>query len=206
MAAGLTSDLDDNETNSLEKMHIAFSENHKEWNDRIEICYLSVPALQKIKTYLGISANISPGEPFRVTKVEKHWLIDIYTIREHGVVVYGPDPKIFIEPISKDEFIEVMKDYIKSWDSRLDDLGKNQRAQAYAILSMCRAFYAIKLGEQASKKHAALWTQTELPEWHDLIDKALMWREIAKEEDVTDEINYSKTIDFVNFMRNKLLS
>lgn len=50
LVAALSSDIDEREFEALQKMHIAFAHAHKEWDDRIEVCYISVAALNSVRS------------------------------------------------------------------------------------------------------------------------------------------------------------
>src|SRR3989441_11209955 len=164
LVAALSSDIDDREFEELQKMHAAFAEQHKDWDDRIEVCYISVAALNAVRSRTSKIANISPGEPFHRRESSIEWLTDWYIVREKGITLFGPSPKTIIEPISKDEFIRSVKANAKAWRVWINDM-HNRKSQAYAILTLCRALYAYKNGEQVSKKQAALWAEQEFPEW-----------------------------------------
>ncbi len=42
-------------------------------------------------------------------------------------------------------------------------------AQAYAVLTLCRALHSVETGDQVSKRTAATWAAQALPTWTDLI-------------------------------------
>lgn len=198
LVAALASDLDDKEFEALQKMHVDFAHQHKEWNDRIEVCYISLAALHTVKTRTSQVANISPGEPFHKRETILEWLADWYIVREKSITLYGPEPKTIIEPISKDEFIEAIRTHTKAWDEWIHDM-YSRKSQAYAILTMCRALYTLKYGEQVSKKQAALWAEKEFPEWASLIEHALLWREAWRDENVDHDATFPDTLRFVRF-------
>jgi hypothetical protein len=64
---------------------------------------------------------------------------------------------------------------MRRFPSRVRD-GDSLPAQAYAILTMCRGWYTLCVGDQPSKVVAAAWAQREFPEWAPLIRSALAWR------------------------------
>lgn len=97
-------------------------------------------------------------------------------VRQQGITLHGPEPETIIEPISRQEFVQCVIDHAREWPEWVQYM-RSHKQQAYASLSMCRAFYAAKYGEQMSKKQAALWAAQDLPEWSELINKALRWRE-----------------------------
>jgi Domain of unknown function (DUF4111) len=111
---------------------------------------------------------------------------------------FGPSPKILIEPISKDEFIGAVRANAKAWYEWIHDM-HTRKSQAYAILTMCRALYTLKYGEQVSKKQAALWAEKEFPEWASPIQNVLLWREARQDEDVDHDATFPDTLRFVRF-------
>ena len=203
LLAALSSGIDEKEFEALEKMHHAMANEHREWDDRVEVTYISVNALKSVKSHTSQIVNISPGEPFHRVEAEKEWLMKWYLYREKSKTLFGPSPKTLIEPISKEEFIESVKDHARSWGEWVEGM-KNRYAQSYAILAMCRALYSYKTGDQVSKKKAAEWAQKEIPEWSGLIQNAIIWKEAGKDTQA-DEINFPKTVQFVNYVRSLIL-
>jgi hypothetical protein len=198
LVAALSSDIDDKEFGALQKMHDDFAKKFMEWDGRIEVCYISVAALHAVRSSTSQIANISPGEPFHRRESSREWLTDWYVVREKGIPLFGPSPKSIIEPISKDEFIQSVKANAKEWREWIHDM-QNRKSQAYAILTMCRALYTFKHGEQVSKKQAAIWTEQEFPEWSSLIQNALLWREDWRNEQVDHAETFPETLRFIHF-------
>jgi predicted nucleotidyltransferase len=204
LVAALSSDIDDREFEALQGMHTALAEQHREWDDRIEVCYISVAALSEVRSRTGQIANISPGEPFRRRESSKEWLSDWYLVRERGMTLFGPSPQTIIEPISKDEFMQAIHANAKAWRIWIRDM-HGRKSQAYAILTMCRALYTSTYGEQVSKKQAALWAEKELPEWSSLIQGALTWREAWRDECVDHDATLLETTRFVHFVIDQIV-
>lgn len=203
LVAALSSNMNDTEFEALEKMHDKFAQDHEEWEDRIEVCYITTDALASVKSKTSIIANISPGEPFHRRESNIEWIMNWYVLRDKSITLFGTPAKIFVEPISKDEFVQAIKAHIKSWKKYVDDMHK-RKGQAYAILTMCRALYAIKNGEQVSKKQAAQWAMKELPEWSGLIQNAIEWRETKDESQVNHEATFPETKKFVLFVIDQI--
>jgi predicted nucleotidyltransferase len=199
LLAVLSSDLDEKEFASLQKMHQSFAHEHKEWDGRIEIAYLSEGALKTFKTQRSQIAIISPGEPFHKKDAGKDWLMNWYIVQEKGVALFGPPPTLIIPPISKEEFTQAVKEHVAAWKEWISDI-RARPSQAYAILTMCRALYTLKKGETVSKKQAAAWAENELPEWSSLIQHALSWREAWRDEHVDHDATLSETRQFVHFV------
>src|SRR2546429_48101 len=103
LVAALCSDIDERDFASLQNMHTTFAHTHKEWENRIEVCYISVANLQTARTRTSKVVNISPGEPLNRRDAAKHWLLHWYIVREKGVALFGPPAETIIEPISTAE-------------------------------------------------------------------------------------------------------
>lgn len=206
LLAATSSDIDEQEFAALHVMHDDFADKHKQWDGRIEVAYFSVDGLKTFKSRRSNLAIISPGEPFHMKDAGHDWLMNWYTVREKGIALFGPSPKTLIEPISKEEYVHAIQDYMKLLQERIEQRGQLhfRPSQAYTILSMCRGLYAVKYGEQVSKKHAALWAEKELPEWSRLIQDALKWRESWRDENVDHDATLQETRRFVYFVMDQI--
>ena len=203
LAATLT-DIDEQEFDALLTMHHDFASEHKEWDGRIEVAYLSITALKTFRSQSSKIAIISPGEPFHIKDAGRDWLKNWYVVREKGMTLYGPAPDILIDPISKAELLQAVQEHAQEWREWI--YHRRQRgSQAYAILTMCRILYTMKNGDIVSKKRAALWTEQELPAWSSLIQQALIWREAWRDENVDHEATFPETVRFVHFVIDQCL-
>lgn len=204
LLAATAADLDENEFGDLEKMHDQLVKINPQWKNRLEIAYLSLHGLKTFKTQTSQAAIISPGEPFHFKESEKHWLIDWYIVRKNGITLFGPPPASIIEPIEQAEFVQAVREQANEWRDYVKHAEHSRPFQGYVILTMCRAFYAVKNGEQVSKKQAALWTQKQLPEWSSLIQNAIKWREKWRDENVNHELTFPEAKEFVHFIIDQI--
>lgn len=205
LVAILESDINDLEFENLKKMHQDFVKKHPDWNDRIEVCYISKEAINSTKLKISDLVNISPGEPFHRMKSQKEWLMNWYLTREKSKTLFGLDPKEVINPISKEEFLDCVKDHVKSWGEWVGGM-KNRYAQSYAILTLCRALYSYKNADQVSKFKAADWVKNKYPQFKNVINNALLWKKSGpKDKDDSDKSEYPKTVEFVNQVRELIL-
>ena len=74
-----------------------------------------------------------------------------------------------------------------------------RRSQAYAVLTMCRAYHTLKTGDLASKTRSARWAENEWPAWVSLIQQARVWRSAPRGEPVDDDATLAETRRFVLF-------
>ncbi len=130
------------------------------------------------------------------------WVLERFLIRERGIVVFGPPPAQFIEPISASELRRAnSKILIRDWQpmlvnsSRLED----DEYQAYAVLTMCRSLFLFENSVITSKPKAAIWAKKRFPRWKELIDAASGWsngQRFNYLDEVRDFIKF--TIEFVD--------
>jgi hypothetical protein len=143
-------------------------------------------------------AVISPDEPFHVIDAGIDWLTNWYFVQDYGLTLFGPSPDQFIDPISKDEFVQSVYDHALYWADHIKQTRNTRPYQSYAVLTLCRAFYTVTNNEQVSKQKAAEWAITQLPEWGDFIHEALYVRSHAGETTKEDaDRAYPQTECFV---------
>ncbi len=205
LLAALSSEITEAEFSALQQMHLDLIAEHPGWDDRLEIAYLTLDALQTFKTKVSPIGIISPGEPFHFVQGGKDWLMNWYMVREVGVTLFGPLPAEVIAPISNDEFLDCIRGHIRAWPNWLEGM-ESRPSQAYAILTMCRGLYTLTHGKQVSKRQAALWAAGELPEWSTLIQNALLWRATYRQTDVDHAATLAETRRFVHFVVDRISS
>jgi hypothetical protein len=98
-----------------------------------------------------------------------------WSLREHGVVLAGPDPHELIDPISADDLREDVRWAIENWAEYLRSIDSiSRRGLAVAVLSHCRIAHTLACGEVTSKRVAGEWALRKLdPEWESIIRWAL---------------------------------
>jgi predicted nucleotidyltransferase len=197
--------LNEREFLALKRMQDDFVRSNPEWDNRVEIAYLSLHALKTFRTEDSLIGIISPGEPFHMKDAGKDWLVNWYIVREKGVTLFGPPPQAIIDPIAKEEFVQTVKDHMLWWRDYIHEV-YHRGSQAYAILTMCRALYTVRNGEQVSKLQAATWAQGELPQWASLIQDAVAWRKSWREQNVDHASTIPQTQAFVLEMIERILA
>ena len=181
----LRSDLTAAQFAALERLHRDIIDASPRWEDRVEVVYLSSEALATFRTASSAAARISPGEPFHAIEVDHRWLIDWFQLREVGIALYGPPAASLVPVISYEEYVEAVREHILAWPEWGDGFA-TQGSQAYAILTMCRGLRTLRTGEHISKRNAARWAGEMLPEYADLIQDAVVWRERSRSGSLID--------------------
>jgi len=169
----------------LAAMHADLVRAEPDWNDRIEVDYVSARGLAHCRTRTTTIARISPGEPLHEIEAGRDFLLDWYPARQDAIELHGPRIDSLIPPIPEAEYLEEVRKYLACFRDRFDD-DAAPGSQAYAILTMCRGVAAVRFGDRLSKREAAVRAQEEFPRWADLIDRALRWRDRHQGADQPD--------------------
>ncbi len=181
---------------ALEALHERIAAGGLKWAAKLEGAYVPRGAIRRYEPSDATYPTINEGR-FYVARQDSDWVIQRHIIREHGVVVAGPDPKTLIDPVSPDDLRRAVLGTLRGWWSeQLRDPVRlrTREYQAFAVLTMCRALYTLRHGTLASKPAAARWAQEELGEpWAALIERALAWRYDTRPGDV------SETLDFIRY-------
>jgi hypothetical protein len=120
--------------------------------------------------------KIGHSEPLHHGDHRPNWVLERWTVRDHGVIVAGPDPKTLIDPVSPEELCQAVRDELRhrlrSWTEGLWPLAELEvrAAQAFEVETACRALHTLRSGAPGTKNEAQHWALRNLPErWHDLI-------------------------------------
>jgi predicted nucleotidyltransferase len=124
-----------------------------------------------------------PGYGLFRTEHRPGWVIERWTVREHGITLAGPDPRELIDPVTVDELrrasLGELQTRLANWENGvwpLADLG-HRGSQGFEIETACRALLTVKSGAITSKPEALAWARGELPdEWRPLLDFAERYR------------------------------
>lgn len=98
-----------------------------------------------------------------------------WSVREHGVVLAGPDPKSLFEPVSADQLRREVLTAMQEWaDWAKGPSRMSRREQDVLVLSFCRILHTLEIGKVTSKRAAGEWALGALDsEWASLIQRAL---------------------------------
>lgn len=195
----LRQDVDKELFDTLDAFHQTLEAQFPDWAGRIEIAYISITALETFKTQRSPISVISPGEPFNTKDAGLDWLINWYTIRAQSMVVYGPAAEQVIPAISIEEFRTAVRDQIGDWVDWVVHTRDSRPYQAYAILTMCRALYAVQTGLQTSKIQAAAWAIQYHPTQTERITNALHWRALHREHVENPASTYPDAVAMVEY-------
>lgn len=133
------------------------------------------------------------------------WIIQRHVVREYGVIIEGPDPKILIDPVSPKEIRAAVMGVLQEWwfpmlndPSWLRD--HDDKYRSFAVITMCRVLHALETGTVASKPKAVQFARGKLDaRWQSLIDRA-----VAVLDHAVVDIPLDETLDFIRLIREKV--
>lgn len=177
-------ELSDDFLSALRAMHARFNAGGSPWATEVEAAYIPLGALRRYDPADACHPHIErgAGETLERDDLNSGWILQRSILREHGVVVAGPDPRTLIDPVHPDDLRRAVVTLMDEWWGPMrDDPTPLHRWQigyhAYAVLTMCRMLYTLDFGVVISKPAAARWAQATLDgRWDALIERALAWR------------------------------
>lgn len=177
----------------LQAMHDRIRTSGLYWASHLEGSYIPRAALHRYDPSDCRHPNMGVDWLLDIHPHDRSWVIWRWTIREKGVTVWGPPPASLIDPVTAQELRDAVCSLLREvWSASLDapEWLRPRNYQAYAILTMCRARYALATGAIVSKQAAAAWARGTLPQWAHLIDRALLWRHDTQPDDMAEMLAF----------------
>lgn len=171
LLAVLAHDPDERTLARLTAVHAEISAQSPEWDNHVEVDYVSVVAVASVLACDGSEhamVRISPGESIHLVRADRHYLLNWHSAREHDHRLVGLLPSEVLPPIPHDLVLAVVVEHARQWPTWLGE-ADHPEFHAYAVLAMCRALAFLSTGRQWSKHAAAVWAEGALPEWQGLI-------------------------------------
>jgi len=174
--------VNDAEFASLAALHAQVAALPNPYANRMEIAYIERGALRRFEPGLR-HPTLGQGEPLVWSEHRSNWSLERWTVREHGIALFGPDPQTLIDPVSSRDLRAAVRARLRDWAdwaSQPEDpdwsLGRGHKA--YVVETMCRALYTIACGELPSKRRAVAWALETLPEpWRSTVERSQAWRD-----------------------------
>ena len=176
-------EVSDHTFSDLQKLHERINRLDSPWATQLEASYIPRNALRRFDPANKLHPHMDRGndETLHMMAHESDWIIKRHLLREHGIVITGPNLQDLIDPVSSGELRQAVVDVLPLWvDPILEDPSQiNKRGyQSFCVLSLCRMFYTLKHGRILSKYAAAQWAQENLDsKWKPLIERALIGRQ-----------------------------
>ncbi len=122
------------------------------------------------------------GERLKWQEHGQNWILERWTVREMGKVLYGPDPRTLIDEITPDEMVRAVRTRLQDWAEWARDVDDPdwllpKAHKAYVVETMCRALYTLETGRLAGKPQSVQWALEHVPpDWRELVARSRDWR------------------------------
>lgn len=169
------------EFTALAELHAQLAALPNPYAQRLEAAYIHRAALKRFQPGER-HPTLESGRTLEWSEHRDNWVIERWTVREHGITLSGPDAKTLIDPISAAEIHVAVRARLRdwaNWAAQPDDPAwlLPRSHQAYVVETICRALHTLASGALSSKRHASAWALATLPEhWHALVERTRAWR------------------------------
>ena len=177
--------VNDSEMSALATVHSELTAVETIYAGRIEAAYIDRAALRRFTPGLR-PVERRVAEPFVRTEHDANWVLERWTTREHGVTLFGPDPKTLIDPVTPDDLREAVRARLRDWAQWAADPGTKLWPIIYTTETMCRSLYTLAHGTLPNKADAVQWALDTLPEpWRATVSESQTLRHSGDTDDRT---------------------
>ncbi len=205
-------ELSDRETNGLQELHRHLFAEETPWAQHLEGSYAPREILAAVdperRPFLFLDNGAQELEPDNhCNSAVVRWVL-----REHGVVLAGPEPNSFIAPPSRDDLrkegFDALAEYAVWATAPTKAGGMSEWKQIFLVLAFCRILCMLDTGDVVSKRRGAEWAlQTLDPRWHRLIEQSLAdradpWGRVHRP---TSQAKKAEALAFVSYVMDELV-
>ena len=193
----------------LQDMHRRIYARETPWAQHLEGSYVPRERLRGVDPSRSPWLYLDNGATELVRDNHCNTAVVRWTLREHGVVLAGPDPRSLVDPVSAEQLRSEMLTAGREWAEwareqhpRFGPDAMSRRQQSLLVLSFCRVLHTLETGRVTSKPEAGRWALGALePEWSSLIrcalgDRADQWGQVHQP---ADERAVGRTLAFVDY-------
>ncbi|MEX2208836.1 MAG: aminoglycoside adenylyltransferase domain-containing protein [Myxococcota bacterium] len=160
----------------------------------LEGSYIPRDALRRWDPATARHPHLAHDRPFQVEEHGPDWVIQRHVLREHGVVVAGPPPRDWIDPVTpamlRESVAAVLREFWANHGSS-DEFLRPRAYQVFAVQTMCRALHTLATGEIGTKQAAMHWARDALPaRFRPAIERALAY----PNGDQTDDLEGTRAL------------
>ena len=184
--------LSDETLAALRELHRRVDHSASAWAARLDAVYIPKDVLREAAPTAARAGGLARypvlewPAPLALAPLESGWPIWRYTLREHGVVVSGPDPRSLLDSVHPDDLRRASGATVEEWRARAHSDAawvaglRVRREHTYVVRTLCRLLYTLDAGSIASKLAATRWvTRMRASGWSELIGR------VATEPDAT---------------------
>lgn len=200
------SELSDEQVNALQALHQRVYGLRSQWAQHLEGSYFPVATLRNFEMRGKPVWYLDHGSKTLVKSDHCNTVVVRCVLREHGIVLAGPNPESLIDPIPVDVFRQDVLATIRNWGQQILDEPeqyRNRFYQGFIVLNYCRMLHDLVQGNPGSKRAGAAWAKATLdPVWSDLIDRAWNGRSdpAVSVREPADSADFASTLELVRLI------
>jgi RimJ/RimL family protein N-acetyltransferase len=199
-------ELSDTQVAGLQAMHERLYGLDSPWAQHLEGSYVPGKELRQVDRSRAPYWYLDNGASELVRDNHCNTAVVRWSLREHGVVLAGPEPKSLVDPVSAEELTGDVRWALREWADWLPNNDLSRRAQSLLVLTVCRMLYTVELGRVPTKREAGEWALRALDSrWSSLIQGALDDRPDpwAKVREPAAQETVDRTLAFFDFAMKK---
>lgn len=166
---------------ALQDMHKRLHVLDVPWAQHLEGSYVPRNSLRRLDPSRPPYLYLDNGSSELIRDNHCNTALVRWLLREHGVILAGPDPTSLVDPVSADQLrseARTLMDEYADWarePQTRPGVGLMSRwKQPYLVVSYCRMLHTLSVGRVSSKRSAGEWALGALgSEWASLIQRAL---------------------------------
>ncbi len=176
------------------------------WAQHLEGSYVRSRALRRVERARQSWLYVDNGSRVIERSVHDNTAGVRWVLREHGIVLTGPDPDTLIDDVSAEELRGEAFETSLAWQKQVSshpEFLDNALRQQQHVLALCRVAFTARVGEIASKESAGRWALEHLDRrWAALIDKAIAdrpnpWLRVSQSADRLTAVETREFSDYV---------
>jgi hypothetical protein len=161
----------------LQAMHARVHDLDIAWAQHLEGSYVPKQALRALDPARATYPYLDNGSRELIWSDHDNTAVVRWSLRQHGVVLAGPDPRILVDPVTAADLRREVLEVVGEWATELwaePEALNNRWRQPHVVLAFCRALHTLDSGRVTSKRAAGRWALSALgPDWAGLIQRAL---------------------------------
>jgi predicted nucleotidyltransferase len=189
----------------LQAMHARIYGLDITWAQHLEGSYVPTHALRRLDPARAPWLYLDNGSTQLIWADHDNTAVVRWSLREHGVVLAGPDPRRLVDPVTAADLCREVREVLHHWAQQLraePEALNNRWRQPHVVLAYCRALHTLDSGIVTSKRAAGQWALGALdPDWTRLIQRALddrpdPWRRVHQ---MADPEAVQRTWSFIDY-------
>jgi predicted nucleotidyltransferase len=202
----IDNELSDSQVRNLQAMHQLIHDLESEWAKHLEGSYFPASILRRYAQSGRKLWYLDHGSRELERSAHDNSVVVRWILREKGVVLAGPRPSAWIDPIPTKALRREILETINNWGGEIladPEQINNRFYQTFAVLSYSRMLHDLHIGAVGSKRAGAEWAKENLaPSWRGLIDRAWDGRPnpALSVQQPADETDFRRTLEFIDLV------